>query len=100
MATVDITEYQNLATDERGNRIATGMEPARVVQQLPVSPVSAKSGKLDDVTRFVRVHTDSTIRIAFGSEPVASGASQRMIGNSTEFFGVVPGMKIAVIASN
>jgi hypothetical protein len=99
MATVDITEYQNVAHDGIGNRVAAGIEPSRSIQQVPVSGVSAQSGPMLDTTKFVRVHTDSTIRIAFGADPTASGASQRMVGNSTEYFGVTPGIKIAVIAS-
>lgn len=99
MATVDITEYNNVAADGLGNRVAAGVEPARVLQQLSVSGVSAQSASLNETTKFVRVHTDSTIRIAFGADPVASAASQRMVGNSTEYFGVTPGIKIAIIAS-
>ena len=101
---VDITEYQNLAYDGLGNRVATGIEPARVVQQITASGVSAQSANLLDTTKFVRVHTDVTIRIAFGNNPTASPTSQRMVANSTEYFGVAnsaqtPNMKIAVITS-
>lgn len=99
MATVDITEYQNVAHDGIGNRVAAGIEPARSVQQVSISGVSAQSASMQETTKFVRVHTDSTIRIAFGSDPTASATSQRMVGNSTEYFGVTPGIKIAVIAS-
>jgi hypothetical protein len=99
MPTVDITEYQNLANDGLGSRIAAGVEPSRAVRQITVSGVSAQSAAFDTSTKFVRVHTDSTIRIAFGIDPVASPASQRMPANSTEYYGVTPGIKIAVIAS-
>ena len=97
MSTVDIVEYCSLASDGPGQKIAAGMEPARNIQQVAVGPASAQSEAFDSATRFVRVHTDTTIRIVFGSDPVASASSPRMVANSTEFFGVIPGIKLAVI---
>jgi hypothetical protein len=96
---VDITEYQNLAYDGLGNRVAAGVEPSRAVQQIVASGASAQSVALQDVTKFVRVHTDVAIRIAFGANPTAATTSQRMAANSTEYFGVTPGIKIAVITT-
>lgn len=100
MPTVDITEYQNLAFDGLGSRVAAGVEPSRGVKQIAVSGSSNFSEALDPTTKFVRVHTDTTIRIAFGADPVASSTCQRMPANSTEYYGVTPGIKIAVIASS
>lgn len=100
MAQVDITEYQNLASDGQGNKVAAGIEPSRSIKQLAVTPSSVQSAAFEDVTKFVRVHTDTTIRIAFGADPTASSTSQRMVANSTEYFGVTPGIKAAVIQSN
>jgi hypothetical protein len=97
VAQVDVVEYCSLASDGPGQKIAAGMEPARAIQQIPVGIASAQSAAFDSATRFVRVHTDTTIRIVFGSDPVASASSARMVANSTEFFGVIPGMKLAVI---
>jgi hypothetical protein len=100
MPQVDITEYQNLASDGLGNRVAAGVEPSRQVRQITVSASSNPSVALDSATKFIRVHTDTTIRIAFGHDPVASATSQRMVANSTEYFGVTPGIKVAVIQSS
>lgn len=97
MATVDITEYQNVAFDGLGARVAAGVEPARRVMQIPVGASSQTSQPILDTTKFVRVHTDSTIRIQFAG--VAGPTSQRMPANSTEYFGVTPGISISVIAS-
>jgi hypothetical protein len=47
----------------------------------------------------VRIHTDATCRIAFGANPTATSGSQRLQAGGTEFFGVRPGTKIAVISS-
>ena len=99
MPIVDITEYQNLASDGLGNRVAAGVEPSRHVSQVAVSSTSAQSQSMDPITKFVRIHTDTTIRIAFGEDPTAGPTSHRMPANSTEYYGVTPGIKIAVISS-
>lgn len=96
---VDITEYAQLARDGAGGTIPAGMEPAVVVQQIAESGISQQSAAFKGRTTVVRVHTDATIRVSFGENPSASGASMRMVANSTEFFGVRGGDKIAVIAA-
>jgi len=99
MAVVDITQYSKLADDNMGNRVAAGVEPSLGVAQISVSGVSAQSAALVENTKFVRVHTDVTIRIAFGANPTASATSQRMVAGATEYFGVTRGIKIAAITS-
>lgn len=97
---VDITEYQNLGLDSLGALIAVGMEPARVVQQVTEGAASvACAADFLDTTRFVRIHTTAPIRVAFGKTPTASATSQRMAANATEFFGVLPGIRVAVIVT-
>ena len=98
--TVDVTEYQSLGMDSLGARVAVGVEPARAVQQIAESGVStACSADFLDTTRFVRIHTTAAIRIAFGKTPTAAATSQRMAANATEFFGVGPGQRVAVITT-
>ena len=100
MATVDITEYATLAQDDSGSRIAAGVEPSKGVQQIAVSGVSAAcASAFNENTKFVRIHTDVTIRVAFGAAPTAAATSQRMVAGSTEYFGVVKGIKMAAITS-
>ena len=98
---VDITEYDKLAVDNLGARVAAGVEPSSFVQQIAVSGVSAAcTNAFDGNTKFVRVHTDVTIRIKFGAgTPVADATSQRMVAGATEYFGVTPGIKMAAITS-
>ncbi len=97
---VDITEYDKLAVDNLGARVAAGVEPSSFVQQIAVSGVSAAcTNAFDGNTKFVRVHTDVTVRIKFGTAPVADATSQRMVAGATEYFGVTPGIKMAAITS-
>jgi hypothetical protein len=97
---VDITEYDRLAIDNIGNTIAAGVEPSRVVQQIAASGVSAAcAADFSDTTRFVRIHTDVAVRIAFGKSPTAAPTSQRMAAGATEYFGVTPGIRVAAITT-
>lgn len=100
MATLDITEYQSIARDHAGASVPAGVEPARNVQQVTIGVASAQSAAFHDRTKFVRIHTDAACRIAFGEDPTAAVTSQRMAANQTEFFGVEPGHKVAVIAAS
>lgn len=100
MAVLDISEYNILAADQNTRFVLTGQEPNIANQQVSISASSAQSAAFSSVTRFVRVHTDVTCRIAFGDNPIASATTKRMAANSTEYFGVYPGHKIAVITSS
>jgi hypothetical protein len=100
MAIVDISEYENQARDARNDSIPTGNEPALAYQQVAITAGSVASVAFQDTTRMVRVHADAVCRIKFGAAPVAAaGTSMRMAAGSTEYFGVRPGEKLAVITS-
>jgi hypothetical protein len=99
MPTLDVTEYSTLATDGPGMRVMTGQEPALLNQQLAIGQSSLQSAAFADTTRFVRVHADVACRIAVGANPTASSGSMRIGPGGTEYLGVMPGLKIAVIAT-
>jgi hypothetical protein len=98
MAIVDITEYQRLAVDQQGEFIQTGIEPG-IRQQVAIGAGSVQSSAFDQSTLLVRVHADAPARIEFGANPTASGASARIAAGASEYFGVRPGHKIAVITT-
>jgi hypothetical protein len=99
MPILDITEYGELATTGRGSLIMAGQEPSTRNQQVEISASSAQSQSLSDVTRFVRLHAEVACRVVIGSNPTASSTAMRMGAGGTEYLGVNPGLKIAVIAS-
>lgn len=99
MAVVDITEYTEVTPAGRGHMVMAGQEPAIRNQQVGIGGTSVQSEALSDVTRFVRIHAEAPCRIAIGDNPTASSASMRMVAGGTEYLGVVPRLKIAVIAS-
>jgi hypothetical protein len=99
MAILDVTEYDNLAYDQLGKIIMVGLEPSQLNQQVTIGSTSDQSQPLGDKTRFVRIHADIPCRISVGDNPTASSASMRIGAGGTEYLGVRPGLKIAVIAT-
>ena len=96
---VDISEYSALARDIRNDAIQTGNEPARAMHQVAVGAGSVQSSVFDDATTLIRVHTDVACRIQIGSNPTAAATTMRLAANSTEFFGVKGGHRLAAITS-
>lgn len=99
MPKVDITEYAELSVSGRGSLIMAGQEPSLRNQQVDIVGTSTQSEALGDTTKFVRIHAEAPCRVAVGSNPTASSASMRMVAGGTEYLGVLPNLKIAVIAS-
>lgn len=101
MPTLDISEYQKLAKDDDSRQIQAGSEPGIRFQQVAISDRnSQQSQPFNDRTKLIRVHADVACRVAFGDNPSASStASMRLGAGSTEYFGVTPGQRLAVISS-
>ena len=100
MAIVDVSEYTSLALDGRNQVVQTGAEPALAYQQVAIAAGSTQSTAFGTATRVVRIHTDAIVRILFGVNPTAAaGTSMRLAAGSTEYFGVIPGQKVATITS-
>ena len=99
MAKLYITEYTRAANHgDIGGLVPMAQIPALTTQVLDITGTSAKSAGFDQACRFVRVHTDVTCHIATGDDPTATTNSMRLAADQTEYFGIRPGQKIAVIA--
>lgn len=98
MAVLDVTEYVNLARDGVGNVMPVGGEPAPT-QQVNITAGSLQSAAFGANSRLARVHADVACRVEFGTNPTATAASKRMAAGQTEYFGVRPGDKVAVIST-
>lgn len=99
MAVLDVTEYSRLSADAQGRIIPVGSEPNRTNQQVAVGGTSAQSSAFGDATYFVRLHSDVVCRVAFGPNPTAAATTARLAAGASEYFGVTPGDKVAVITS-
>ena len=102
MATVYITEYDNMPLDVNARTVPIGLEPAVAYQTVAIGGASAQSSAFNSRTRFVRIATDAICSIKFGTNPTAVATETRLAANQTEFFGVFPGqsMKVAVITNS
>lgn len=98
MAVLFISEYDNVARDNVG-MVQAGQEPSITTQTVAIGAGSTQSNAFNANTKFVRIHTDAICSVAFGANPTASATTARLAAGQTEFFGVRPGHKVAVITN-
>lgn len=99
MAKVYISEYARAGIGINGQLLAVGEEPALTTQTVAIGAGSVQSSAFNASTKFIRVHTDAICSVAFGSNPTATASTPRLAANSTEYFAVNKGDKIAVITN-
>lgn len=73
--------------------------PAYVEQTIAIGGASVPSAAFGGATRMIRVHTDAICSIQIAAAPVATSDTMRLAAGQTEYFGVKPGHKIAVIVN-
>ena len=93
-----ITEYAYPRIFQ-GNIIAAGPEPAITEQQVPIGGSSAQSAAFNANTKFIRVNCTAVCSLLFGANPTAVATAKRLSANQTEYFPVIAGHKVAVIAN-
>lgn len=106
MATLYITEFQALGQAGLPSWGYGPNAPTQAAQQPPIaeqtvaiSGSSSTSAAFNAATVLVRLHTDAICSIEFGNAPAAGTTDARMAAGQTEYFGVTPGMKVAVISN-
>lgn len=71
--------------------------PPLATLKIANSGTSAQGAVFNSQTRMIGVHTDAIISIAVGVNPTATTNDKRMAANTTEYFFVEAGQRIAVI---
>jgi hypothetical protein len=100
MATLYVAEFNRLGLDRRGNEeVPIAQNPPVAEQTVAMSGTSAQSNAFSGKTTVIRVHTDAVCSILIGTNPTATAAKMRLAADQTEYFGVLPGDKIAVITN-
>ena len=107
MATLYVAEFAgvaNVGAPSAGNASTTGFShiggtPPLAEQTLSIGVSSVASAAFNAKTRMVRLHCDAVCSVAFSKSPTASATNARLAANQTEYFGVSPGSKVAVIVN-
>lgn len=100
MPNLYITEFQHEGVDAMG-RIMPVAKALPLAEQKVSFSTSTQSAVLNANTTLVRLHTDSTCSVAFGTNPTATTSKMRLVSDQTEYFSVQPNseLKIAVISN-
>ena len=98
MAVLYVTEYPHAASDQ-GKALPVGFGAPIANQTIAIGGGSLQSNAFSANTNLIRVNCDSICSILIGSNPTATTSTARMAANQTEYFGVAPGSKIAVISN-
>lgn len=97
MSTLYITEFDALPIDTGLATPQTGALPPVAEQTRSISGSSAQSAAFNSRTRFVRLHASVACHVTVGANPTATTSSMKLPADSTEYFGVAAGHKVAVI---
>lgn len=112
MATLYISEYRQLASVPSATNFAPqagqgGQEPSLVDQTVNIAASSTASNPFGGYTSLVRIHCDAICSIVFSTPaqmatntiPTAAATNKRLAANQTEYFGVLPMQRVAVIVN-
>jgi hypothetical protein len=100
MASLYIAEFSSLASAGGGGAVQAAQWPPLREQKIALSGTSAASVAFGAGTTVIRVHSDVICSIKIGGgTPVATAANARLAADSTEYFGVESGAKIAGITN-
>jgi orotate phosphoribosyltransferase len=99
MAKVYIAEFSGTKVIEGRGAAGISSEPPLAEQTVAIGGTTAQSAAFNAGTNMIRVHTDAICSIAIGADPTATANTRRMAAGSTEYFGVTPGHKVAVITN-
>lgn len=99
MAFAYIKEYLRQPIDGIGVGLPAGMEPALVTQKVAIGAGSVQSAAFNPRTTFVCINVDVPCSYLFGTDPTATANDMRMSADQTQYFGVIPGQKVAFITN-
>lgn len=107
MATLYVREYKGIGNTQNVTGIGLSNLPTQGAQEpgvdqptININPSTTPSSVFAATTNLVRLHTDAVCSIAFGPPgTVVTTSNARMAANQTEFFSVIPGHIVAVIAN-
>jgi hypothetical protein len=99
LAKVYVTEHEKPSGWYSGI-LPIALFPPITTQTVAIGGGSTQSNAFSSTTRMIGVHTDAICSVEVGSNPTATANSKRMAANTTEYFEVINGHKIAVITNS
>ncbi len=80
-----------------GNPLPVAELPPIATQKLTNGASSVQSAAFNSATRMVGIHPDAVVSVAIGANPTATTSDRRLAANTTEYFFVAPGQRLAVV---
>jgi len=97
MATLHVTEFSRSGNSESGAMLQVAKVPPVADKTVTFTTSSVQSDAFSADTRFVRIHATANCHLRFAVNPTAVTTDMRMLADTTEYFAVNPGDKVAVI---
>jgi hypothetical protein len=98
MTKLYVTEYAGLMPSPVGGQGQIPLEPPLAEQVVDYTGGVATSAAFNSKTRLVRIETDATCSVVFGTAPTATTSNGRFAANGVEFRGVPIGQSFKVSA--
>lgn len=97
MSAIWITEFRSLPMDVNGKTVQVAVLPAITTQKVTISGASAQSAAFNADTKLIRINADVLCHFIAGASPTATTGEARLPADTTEYFGVIAGQKLAAI---
>lgn len=99
MGITNLHYFADVVRTPRGHTLPSGADP-QGGEDLAISASAVESAPAPERATIVRVVSTEDIRLAVGDSPDASADGALLIGaGRTEYFGIKPGQKVAVIGA-
>lgn len=92
-----ISEYSRIITDHGNLAVPVPLTPPVAEQSIEIELFSKPSDPFRPQTRFIIVHTDAAVSLAFGASPEANPEFHKLGPGETRPYGVNPGDRLAVV---
>ena len=103
MATLYITEFRSMQSAAGVGHAEESAPAANLpslgTQAIVLSGSSQQSAVIQAATKLVRIKTDGACFVTVGASPTATAAGMPLFAGDSEYFGIRPGDKLAVIAA-
>lgn len=98
MAFLYVTQYGGVSLGANGAQAPE--EPPILAERIAIGATSVQSTVFSAGCELIEVHTDAICAVAIDASPTAVATSRRMAADTTRYYGVKPGQKIAVITAS